>query len=122
MAAKRSKLPKCVECGVPLPARRLRAHAVTSSARCGHERQRRMTQRRPLAKRPVKKDVQSETTPAPNPPILGVSLIEAAERVGVSRAMTHILCVKHGLGRMCNDGCIWLTLAELRTLTVQPWR
>jgi hypothetical protein len=70
----------------------------------------------------VKKDVPSATTPAPNPPILGVSLIEAAERIGVSRAMAHILCVEHGLGRLCNDGSIWLTLAELRTLTIRPWR
>jgi hypothetical protein len=81
-----------------------------------------MAQRRPLAKRREKKDVPSETTPAPNPSILGVSLIEAAERIGVSRGMAHLLCVKHGLGRMCNDGCTWLTLAELRTLIVQPWR
>jgi hypothetical protein len=51
-----------------------------------------------------------------------VTLTEAAERVGISRAMAHSLCVDHGLGRLCNDGRFWLTLAELRKLTMRPWR
>jgi hypothetical protein len=66
--------------------------------------------------------VPAEPTPGKNPPILGVTLTEAAERVGISRAMAHSLCVEHGLGRLCNDGRFWLTLAELRTLTMRPWR
>ncbi|HUY33829.1 MAG TPA: hypothetical protein VMV69_13855 [Pirellulales bacterium] len=64
----------------------------------------------------------SNSPPSNSPPPLGISPDEAAQRIGVSRAMVHRLCVTHGLGRLCSDGRTWLTLAELRTLTVQPWK
>ncbi|HEV3025883.1 MAG TPA: hypothetical protein VGX76_25590 [Pirellulales bacterium] len=117
MAATRST---CVECGATLSASRLLRHALTCSARCGEARRARQGQQRHAAKR--RRTAPPEATPAKNPPILGVTLTEAAERVGISRAMAHTLCVEHGLGRLCNDGRFWLTLAELRKLTIRPWR
>ncbi|HEV3025280.1 MAG TPA: hypothetical protein VGX76_22570 [Pirellulales bacterium] len=117
MAATRST---CVECGATLTANRLEWHALTCSARCGEARRARQGQQRHAAKRLGKGP--AEPTAPKNPPILGVTLTEAAERVGISRAMAHALCVEHGLRRLCNDGRFWLTLAELRTLTMRPWR
>jgi hypothetical protein len=57
-------------------------------------------------------------SPTKRPPLLGISLTEAAERIGVSRTMAYTFCEEHGIGQLCDDGRFWLTLAELRTLTV----
>jgi hypothetical protein len=112
---------KCVECGVPLNENRRRRHAVTCSARCAQERSR-LSRQRLVPKRRVKVGDPLEATPRKSPPILGVMIAEAAERAGISRAMAHLLCEQHGLGRMYNDGRLWLTLAELRTLAMRPWK
>ncbi len=111
-----AKRPKCVECGAPLSAHRLRWRAITCSAGCGQARQRGHEHKPP--RRQVK-DVKLE--PPPSPTILDFTLKEAAERLGISKKTAHNLFVKHGVGRL--DGRRWwLTLTELRTLTVQPWR
>lgn len=120
LSKKRLNTTKCVQCGAPLSESRRRRHALTCSARCAHERAR-LARQRPVDKRRLKKVVPPETTRRKNPPTLGVTLTEAAKRVGISRTMAHLLCVRHGLGRTCNDGKFWLTLDELRTLTTRPW-
>jgi hypothetical protein len=48
-----------------------------------------------------------------NPPILGLTLVEAAERIGISHRTAHVHCVEHELGRRYNDQSWWLTLAKL---------
>jgi len=108
-----AKSSRCVECGAPLPAHRLKWRATTCSARCGQARQRR---RRP---KPTKRKITSSPQ---NPPILGLTVVEAAERIGIPHKTAHTHCVEHGLGRRYNDGRWWLTLAELRTLTERGWR
>ena len=106
------KRRKCVECGTLLTAKRLKWRALTCSAGCGQAHRHKRTRRRGMV---------LETT-SQNPPLLAVTLMEAAERIGISHQMAHNLCVEHGLGRLYPDGRCWLTLTELRTLTVQPWR
>jgi hypothetical protein len=110
------KRTKCVECGARLSAHRLKWHANTCSARCGQARHHRFqygeTRRR----------AKPEVKPTENPPVLGLTLVEAAERIGISRQTAHTHCVEHGLGRRYNDGKWWLTLTELRTLAERPWR
>ncbi|HVC93665.1 MAG TPA: hypothetical protein VND64_08245 [Pirellulales bacterium] len=122
LSKKRLKLIKCLHCGAPLSDARRRRHAVTCSAICANERER-LARLRPVAKQRMKhKVVTSGASSRKNPPTLGLTLTEAAKRVGISRTMAHLLCVRHGLGRNCNDGKFWLTLDELRTLTARPWK
>jgi hypothetical protein len=101
---------KCIECGARLGPNRLKWHALTCSAGCGHARQ---SRRRPKPTRPRVSVLRQ------NPPILGMTLKDAAERIGVLHQLAHVHCVEHGLGRLYNDGRRWLTLSELRTLTVK---
>jgi hypothetical protein len=105
------KRQTCVECDAPLPAFRLKRRALTCSAHCGHARQRR------LAHRATRRPGWTVNPQHSNPPILGLKLTEAAERIGISRQMAHVVCVEHGLGRVCNDGIWWLTLGELKAST-----
>jgi hypothetical protein len=94
-----------------LSAQRLKWHAITCSALCGEARRQ---------KRPRRRGIVMEAT-SQNPPILAVTLMEAADRIGVSHQMAHNMCVEHGIGRLYGDGRCWLTLTELRALTVRPW-
>jgi hypothetical protein len=107
-----AKRRTCVECGKRIPTKGLRWHRrlITCSAKCSHARQgwSRATPSQPKRK----------PQPSQSPPILGILLTEAAERLGISRQAAHQICVQHGLGRLCNDGRWWLTLGELRALTV----
>jgi hypothetical protein len=119
MTTKRSKRSKCRECGKPLPALRIERRAVTCSAICGQARQRRMARRLLHVQRRQSNQVSSQAEAMPNPPILGLTFAEAARRVGVSLEWVRQVCAEHGLGRICNGGRWWLTLTELRTLTLR---
>jgi len=104
MASTRKR--ECVECGAPLSALRRKRHANTCSATCAYNRQRRNRTR----------PIPAKTKPTVSPPILGLTLVEAAERIGIPHRKAHDHCVERGLGRRYNDGRWWLTLAELREL------
>ena len=94
--------PKCVECGALLTAERLKWRAKTCSADCGEALQRRNRIRREHNRPKLRGSILAASS-SQNPPILGVTLIEAAVRIGISHQMAHNLCVEHGLGRRYGD-------------------